>query len=154
VGTLFRHSQPWRFMVGRRGDPTYKALFDALMEGNQVWAAQAPVLVLAAAQVRSDAGKALSHATYDLGQAVAHLSIQAHAAGLSVHQMGGFRAEDVRAGLSIPEDYAPMVVLALGRIGDADELPEPLRTRERAPRARRPLSEIAFGAAWEAPVRL
>lgn len=148
------NSQPWRFIVGRRGDPTYQALFDALMEGNQLWAGQAPVLVLAVAQTSNGSGREFSHGQYDLGQAVAHLSIQAHAEGLAVHQMGGFRAEQVREHFGIASDYVPMVVLALGRAGDADGLPEPLRTRERGPRVRRPLAEIAFSRAWEAPVEL
>jgi len=30
--------QPWRFLVGRKGDETYAKIFDSLMEFNQGWA--------------------------------------------------------------------------------------------------------------------
>jgi nitroreductase len=33
--------QPWRFLVGRRGEPTHALLVDALAPGNRAWAADA-----------------------------------------------------------------------------------------------------------------
>jgi nitroreductase len=37
---------PWRFLVGRKGDPAYQKIFDCLVEANQAWAGAAPVLLL------------------------------------------------------------------------------------------------------------
>jgi len=44
------NEQPWRFLVGRRGDETYKKIFNTLVEFNQSWAKSAPVLVLSVAK--------------------------------------------------------------------------------------------------------
>ena len=40
------NEQPWRFLVGRRGDVTYQKIFDSLVPFNQSWAKSAPVLIL------------------------------------------------------------------------------------------------------------
>jgi nitroreductase len=45
------NEQPWRFLVGRRGDETYQKIFNALVEFNQNWARSAPVLILAVAKM-------------------------------------------------------------------------------------------------------
>ena len=37
------NEQPWRFLVGRRGDQTYEKIFNALVEFNQGWAKSASV---------------------------------------------------------------------------------------------------------------
>lgn len=38
------NEQPWRFLLGRKGDQTYKKIFDSLVEQNQSWAESAPIL--------------------------------------------------------------------------------------------------------------
>lgn len=130
------NSQPWRFFVARRGEQAFGTLFDALAPGNQAWAGRAAALVLVLADAPADRPWAL----YDTGQAVAHLTVQAEAEGLAVHQMGGFDASAVGA----PEGLTPVVVLALGHRDDTAELPEALAAREHAPRVRRPLAEIVL----------
>jgi nitroreductase len=136
------NSQPWRFLVTRRGDPAHDRLFAALAPGNQVWAGAASALILAAASTAGDDGRPQPWALYDTGQAVAALVTQAQADGLSVHQMGGFDTDAVRAGFGLPEALTPVVVLAIGRNDGPDSLPGPLAARETAPRARRPLGDL------------
>ena len=148
------NGQPWRFVVGHRGDSTWDLLHDALTSGNQPWAASAPLLVLAATQTTDDAGQPRSTAAYELGLAVSQLTVQAHAEGLHVHQMGGFSADAVRASLGLPETMTPYVVLAIGQYGDPDALAEPYRSRELAPRTRLPLEETVFAGAWGRPADL
>ncbi|MDO8970254.1 MAG: nitroreductase family protein, partial [Saprospiraceae bacterium] len=83
--------QPWTFIVTTLADPEPHAkLVAALGERNQMWAKHAPVLVLSIVQRDREPGKPNLWATYDLGQSVAHLSVQATALGLFVHQMAGF----------------------------------------------------------------
>jgi nitroreductase len=41
-----QNSQPWRFLVTRRGEPAHDRLFAALAPGNQAWAGRASALVL------------------------------------------------------------------------------------------------------------
>lgn len=150
--------QPWRFLVGRTtidgADATYKGLFDSLGAPNQLWASRAPVLVAALARVEEADGSARAMGPYELGLAVAQLTAQAQALGLHVHQMGGFDATAVNESFDVPSAYRPVVVLAIGRIGDSDLLPDWAREREEAPRERLALTEIAYAGVWGAPAEL
>jgi nitroreductase len=148
------NAQPWRFVVGRRGDATWQAIHDTLADGNRLWADQAPLLILAAARTTNVDGTPRAVAPYELGLAVSQLSTQAYAEGLHVHQMGGFDAQTARAALAIPGDFTPYVVLAIGRRGSDDHLPEFLRTLEQGPRERLPLDELAFAGTWGQPADL
>jgi hypothetical protein len=87
-------------------------------------------------------GRPNAYARYDLGQAVAHFSVQAQANGLSVHQMGGFDIEALTVSLGVNEPDEIVVAFSVGVAGDADALPEALREREDAPRERKPLSDV------------
>src|SRR5690349_10969910 len=84
------NSQPWRFIVARRGSAAFDTIVANLMGFNQMWAGAAGALVVALAEVVDADGNERRWATYDVGQAVAHLSVQAHHDGLHTHQMGGF----------------------------------------------------------------
>ena len=143
--------QPWRFLVGRRGDATFKGVFDALLPGNQLWAGSSSALVVGLAATVDKDGQPLRHAPYELGLSVAQLTVQAHALGLHVHQMAGFSDEALHAGFDVPEGYEAFIVLAIGRLGDPEGLPETLRARELAPRERLALPEIAFAGSWGQP---
>ena len=138
------NSQPWRFIVARRGSALHHGIHSALMGFNQAWAGDAAVLLVAVAETATDEGTPIHHAAYDLGQAVAHLSVQAHHDGLVVHQMGGFVAQRIREIAGLDERFAPMTVLAVGELGDPASLPEPLQQREAAPRVRRPIDETVL----------
>jgi len=140
------NSQPWRFLVTRRGEPGHDRLFAALAPGNQAWAGAASALILVAARTVGDDGRPQPWALYDTGQGVAALVTQAQADGLSVHQMGGFDTDAVRAGFGLPDSLTPIVVLAIGRRDGRAGLPEPLAARETAPRTRRPLSDLLLTA--------
>ncbi len=142
-----QNSQPWRFLVTRRGDEAHGRLFTALSPGNQAWAGAASALVLVAACTVGDEGKPQPWALYDTGQAVAALVTQAQADGLAVHQMGGFDAAAVRAEFGLGDTLPPVVVIAIGRRDGDAGLPGPLAVRESAPRARRPVSDLLLPAA-------
>ena len=74
--------------------------------------------------------------------------------GLMVHQMAGFDAEKARLAFAIPEDYDPMAAIAIGYIGNAEDLPPALRERHLAKRSRKLLTTISFDGRWDAPVAL
>ena len=144
------NEQPWRFVLGRRGDEVFEAIFAALMPGNQPWAGKAAALAIVVAKdTYSHHGKPNAHAWYDCGQAVAQLVGEATAQGWSVHQMAGYSAEAAREAFGIPDDFQPVAAIAIGRLGPAEALPAPLDEREAAPRTRRPLAETVFGKQWE-----
>ena len=77
-----QNEQPWRFLVGRKGDETYKKLFDSLLPGNQLWAGTAPVLYATLVKKTFALnGKPNGSALHDAGAADATLSLQAQALG-------------------------------------------------------------------------
>jgi nitroreductase len=147
------NEQPWRFLVGRRGDQTYEKIFNALVEFNQGWAKSAPVLVLSVAK-KTFTGKDQPNAygLHDTGAATAHLALQATADGLHAHSMAGFDREQIRASFGIPSDYEIGSVTAIGYFGDPASLPERMQKTEVAPRQRKPLDEFVFSE-WEKPAQ-
>jgi nitroreductase len=148
------NEQPWRFLVGRRGDETYQKIFNTLAAGNQSWAKSAPVLILSAAKnTLTGKGTPLRHNLYDTGAATANLSLQATAAGMHTHSMAGFDAEQARASFAIPSDYDIGAVTAVGYLGDPATLPEHLQKIELSARHRKPLASFVFSE-WETPAQL
>jgi nitroreductase len=136
------NSQPWRFAIGRRDDETYKRIFTSLPEEHQRWAWRASVLVAGGHVTVSDTDGPLPHGPYDLGQAVAHLSLQAAALGLHVHQIAGFDMVTLHRELDLPDSVAVHVVIAVGRLGDPATLPADLRQRDLGLRHRHPLTDL------------
>lgn len=134
--------QPWRFIVARRGTDGFATIHDALLGFNQAWADSAAVLVVNLAETVDAEGNPRPWARYDLGQAVAHLTVQAQHEGLHTHQMGGFDTTRLREAFALDERLEVVSVTAIGVLGDAATLPEALRDRERAPRVRKPLDEL------------
>lgn len=146
------NEQPWRFVVGVRGTRTHEILAESLMGFNKLWASKAPVLVVGVGQKHfAGNGKANAYALYDLGAATMQLVLQAHALGLTSHQMGGFDRGVLREKLGIPEEYEFGAVVALGYQAEPASLgDETLIAREVAPRSRKPLEELVF-AEWGEP---
>jgi nitroreductase len=143
------NAQPWYFIVGTKDNPeNYKRVLESLIEFNQGWAKNAPVLALSVAKLKFDDGKPNRHAFHDVGQAAANLSLQAEALGLSVHQMAGIDPEKARKLFDIPADYEAVAGIAIGYAGEPASLPEGLRERELAPRQRKPLDSFVFTGQW------
>lgn len=138
------NSQPWRFVVATRGSEDFDTIVASLTGANPAWAPRAAALIVICALTATEQGQPLRWAHYDAGQAAAHLSVQAESMDLSVHQMAGFRADDLREALDLPADVAPITVVAIGRLDPQADLPEPLDQREVAPRERAPLNELVL----------
>ncbi|WP_336660258.1 nitroreductase family protein [Leucobacter sp. USHLN153] len=138
------NTQPWRFIVARRGGESFARIVDTLVGFNQVWAVNAGALIVNLAETTDAGGNALPWAEYDLGQAVAHFSVQATAEGFHVHQLGGFDRDGVRAAFDLEDRLVPVSISAVGKIGSADDLPEVLRERELAPRTRLDLESLVL----------
>ena len=148
------NEQPWRFLVGRKGDETYKKIFDGLVEFNQNWAKSAPVLILSAAKKTfTEKGGPNRYNLHDTGAANANLALQATANGLHSHSMAGFDAEQLRASFAIPTDYDLGSVTAVGYFGDPETLPDYMLKMEVAPRQRKLLEQLVF-TEWEKPAKL
>ena len=148
------NEQPWRLIVGdRTRDPEGHArILATLVPANSAWARRAPVLALVVAHTTFTRDGAPNRwAQYDTGLAIGQLSLQATAHGLRVHQMGGFDVTAARESLGVPDGYDPIAAMAIGYPGDPAELSEPTRSREAAPRQRRPVSQWVHAGAWGTP---
>ncbi|TVT60520.1 nitroreductase [Amycolatopsis rhizosphaerae] len=144
----FGNTQPARYLVGRRGDDTFRRILATLTPRNQGWAHRAGALLVAVMVTRNEKGE-IPYAEYGLGLAGQNLVLQAVAEGLVAHQMAGFDADAVRREFAVPPEAVPRVAIAVGVQGDAEVLGEERDIeRERAPRRRLPLGEFAFTGTW------
>jgi nitroreductase len=148
------NSQPWRIIAVKKSvDPAYEAVSATLTPGN-AWALNAPYLIIFATapslDCRLDEGR--DYAFFDLGQAALALQLQAYREGLRAHPMAGFSASKLRIALKLPQEMVPLCVVAVGKPGDPQSLPENLRRSEDTPRMRKPLGEVvfldSFGTPW------
>lgn len=140
-----RNEQPWRFILGQKGDGSWEKIFESLAEWNQQWTAKAPVLVLNIGKKFYDY-KHLPNDTYqyDTGQAVAMMVTEAVNQGLIGHQMSGFNQDKAIELFKIPDDYQPISVSAFGYYGDPELLPLEMSKSESEVRNRRPITETVY----------
>ena len=138
------NTQPWRFIVARRGTPEFETVHTALRGFNQSWTAAASALVVFVAETETEDGKPLRMAAYDLGQAAAHFTVQAHASGLHTHQMGGFDGQAIADAFGLDSRFVPMTVMSVGSLGDIKQVDEDVRERELAPRSRHSVSDLVL----------
>jgi nitroreductase len=139
------NQQPWRFIVGRKGDATYEKIMDALGAFNQRWAITAPVLVATLGRKFNNNSEENNLVyQYDAGQSVAHMSVEATNRGLYVHQMGGFDPKKIIKHFEVPVQYKPLTVLAIGYIGDPEQIEESLKKAELAERDRFDFDDFVF----------
>lgn len=137
------NAQPWRFIIGHKGDENYQKILNTLVEFNQQWAAKAPVLILNAYQINFDHnGKLNQTAQYDLGQAVASYSLEAVHQGLYLHQMTGFDAEMANESFGLGKEITAFSATALGYLGAADSLSEDMQKMELSDSKRMPQSDF------------
>lgn len=134
--------QPWSFIVGFRGDDTFEKIAATLSGFNAAWAPHASALVVAVTHTVTASGRPNAYARYDLGQAVAHFSVQAQANGIALHQMGGFDVDALTNALVVNEPLEIVSVIAAGVPADPSALSAELAEREAAPRERKPVSEF------------
>jgi nitroreductase len=138
------NKQPRRYIVGRRGTTTFATIAGALMGFNAGWAPRASALIVGIAETHSADGEVHSWCDYDLGQAIAHLSVQAHAEGLHVHQMAGVEWHRIITAFDLAPSLKPVTVTAVGTVAPAGDLPDKLAARETAARTRAPLDQLVL----------
>jgi nitroreductase len=137
--------QPWNIIWGVKGDGVYERIFETLVEFNQNWVKNAPVLLLGAYKKTTPEGKDNFHALHDLGQFAANMSIQAQSMGIAVHQMAGLDHEEAKKEFGFPDDYHVATAIAIGHYGgDVQDVPEEVRDAETAARKRKPQEEFTF----------
>lgn len=141
------NDQPWLFFYAHE-ESDRKAFLSTLVEGNQMWAKSAPVLVYIASRKHflSNPEKANAWSTFDTGAAWMAFALQARKLGLYTHAMAGFQVEKAHALLELPQErYAIHAAVALGHRAKPSQLPETLAEKEK-PSPRQALVDFVFEA--------
>lgn len=136
------NSQPWRFLYAKKHTPNWETFFKLLMDGNKLWCVNAGVLIVIAAK-KTFGDRASPTFAFDTGAAWENLALQANIMGLVSHGMAGFDYTAAKTELDLSDDYQVLAMIALGRPGRKEDLPEALRQREK-PSDRLPLKEFVF----------
>src|SRR6476661_5682389 len=86
-------------------------------------------------------GKPNRWAQHDTGLATENLLLEAVELGLAAHPMAGYDAERARIEFGIPDGFTSIAMIAIGYPyrGPFEELDEKIRTKELAPRERKPM---------------
>jgi len=138
------NAQPWRFLYARRGTANWDRYFDLMVEFNQSWTKHAAVLMVVVSRktFESNDQAAPTH-SFDAGAAWQNLALQGSTMGLVVHGIQCFDYEKARLSLNVPEDFQVDAMIAVGKPGKREDLPEDLQEREQ-PSDRKPVAEIAI----------
>lgn len=143
------NSQPWAFIVGRRGDPDHVRLGRHLAGSSRRWALDAGLLVanLSHRLVQDTDWDYSEFSVYDLGQAVAHMSIQAQSLGLAVRQFRAFNREHLAAEYDVPPHWEITTMSAIGHPSRAAAAVATPSNGAHTPRARRPAADVRWPSA-------
>jgi|SRR5579883_549960 len=136
------NSQPWRFVYAKKDSNEWNKFFDLLIDFNKQWCKDASALVVVLAKNEHNGKPSMTH-QFDTGAAWENLAIQAVSQGLVTHAMAGFDYAKARESLQVPKDYDVVVMIAIGKRGPKDKLPQDLQARE-TPNTRVPLSDIVM----------
>jgi nitroreductase len=135
--------QPWKFIYAMQDTPEFEKLFSLLEQFNKDWCKRASVLIVTISnKFIFKGGPSVSH-SFDTGAAWENFALQASSMNLIAHGMAGFDYEKAKTELNIPNNYSVEMMIAVGKHGKIEDLPEPLRARE-TPSNRKPLEEMVF----------
>ena len=136
------NAQPWRFIYAKRNTKQWDTFLNLLVEFNQGWAKNAAVLIVVITRKNFEHNEkpAVTH-MFDAGAAWENLALEATSRGLIAHGMEGFDYIKAKIVLGIPDTYDVCAMIAIGKHGKKEDLPESLQKSE-FPSDRKPLNEI------------
>lgn len=136
------NAQPWRFIYAMRETSEFETLFSLLVDFNKDWCKNAGVLIVTISK-KTSGSRDLPNIThsFDTGAAWENLALQASSMNLVAHGMSGFDYKMAKEKLGIPENYNVEMMIAIGKHGKIEDLPEAMRAGEK-PNDRKPLAEI------------
>jgi nitroreductase len=117
------NSQPWSFVAARRDEAAHARITRHLARSSAAWAPSASLLMLNLAHrfIEDSDLEYSEFALYDLGQAVAHLTVQAGSMGLAARQFRAFDKEALEAEFGVTDGWELVSMTALGRALPVDE---------------------------------
>ena len=130
------NNQPWRFVVGLKGEAGFDALLDTAVEANRAWMKDAGAIVgVVASGVLEKTGEHDYAAMYGVGMAVNAMEFTFVEQGLTSMQAGGFDRKAFSELAGLPGHHTPIALLA---VGHATEGHTP------SPKVRKDLYDIVF----------
>lgn len=114
------NSQPWAFVPARREEARHVMISKHLAPSSRRWAMDASALFVNIAHrfVEDSEIEFSEFSDYDLGQAVAHLTLQAQAMGLACRQFRAFDLEALSQQLQLVSGWHVVSMTAVGRAGE------------------------------------
>ncbi len=143
------NEQPWRFIIGQKGDAIWEKMVSTMVAFNQNWAKHADVLVMSLGKktlAKND--KPNGTFQYDVGGSMAYITFQAVADGLMTHQMGGFSKEKAVEAFGIPDDVEPLTIMAIGYQDGPEKLDDDLHKTELSARSRMEPESLVFDGVY------
>lgn len=136
------NNQHWRFLYETKDSENWDLFFNLLGDWNQKWAKNASVLVCLISKTTFDYNgeEARTH-SFGTGAAWENLALEAARRDLVAHAMQGFDYDEAREVLDVPEEYEVECMIAIGRKGSVEVLPEDMREDEH-PNQRKDLNQI------------
>jgi nitroreductase len=146
------NNQPWRVIVAR--DQGSLGVVRAHLSKGNSWALSSPLILVVSARLDDDCKLAdrRDYFLFSTGISVGQMVLRATELGLIAHPIAGYKAEEIKKDLGIPEDHVLITLVICGYPGtDESMLSEKqlLAQRERPPR--RPVGENFFDGEWGRP---
>jgi nitroreductase len=140
------NSQPWAFITARRGDAVHTRLLRHLTASSARWAPTASILVinLCHRYVEDTDWDFSEFSLYDLGQAVAHMTIQAQSLGLFARQFRAYNQVGIAAEFDVPKHWQVTSMSAFGRLPTTVGPQPSITTDNGQSRQRRSMSEVSW----------
>lgn len=143
------NAQAWNFVVIK--DPEVRERANEAMSRGNYWAARAPIMILVVA--RPDGGcpaHKLPYFMMDIGLAVSNMLIQSVHLGLMGHPTAGWKEEQLKEIVGLPEDYRIAAVVFFGYEFESEPvfLSEKHQASEKTRSSRKPLTEIVHWNQW------
>ncbi|MDX8431639.1 MAG: nitroreductase family protein [Candidatus Algichlamydia australiensis] len=138
------NGQPWRFIYVKREDPEWEQFLDLLIDFNKNWAKNAGAIICTISRKTfTHNDKPCKTHSFDTGAAWMGLAIQGVSMNLVVHGMEGFSYKRAREILEIPDEYEVEMMIAVGRPGLKESLPEDMQKMEKMS-DRNPINSFAM----------
>lgn len=138
------NDQPWRFLVGRRGDSNFERIKAALTDSNREWASRASVLMMILSMQNFEYNQKPNRwHLFDAGTAWGYLSLEAERRGLITHAMAGYNRDQIRETFGVPEELSIIAAVAVGYYGDKEAL-SPKNFEKEKPSPRVSIQEILY----------
>lgn len=138
------NEQPWLIRYIQRDSGPHADAAQVLVEGNRVWAENAPVIgVIFSRRNFRHNEKPNSYHTFDTGAAAYSMALQASMLDLGTHFMGGFDPTLAYQAFDVDEsEYQAQAAFVIGKPGPASALPDGYAQKE-TPSDRRDLADVA-----------